>query len=104
MPMVLSSSMLSSIHIINISDNSSIGSFPDGPCPNRDAGVKDEAYWRLYNDASMDVGVDLSYGCQDQMIAWLTIEGKNLWMTQSNVGPIAEFLVKSEGQDRLFGS
>lgn len=25
-------------------------------------------------------------------------------MIQSNVGPIAEFLVKSEGQDRLFGS
>ena len=44
MPMVLSSSMLSSMHIRKISDNSSIGSFPDGPCPNRDAGVKDEAY------------------------------------------------------------
>ncbi len=53
--MVLSSSILLSMHNRKISDNNSIGSLPEGPCVNSDATEEDETYRRAYDDTSKDI-------------------------------------------------
>jgi hypothetical protein len=55
MRMVLTSSILLSMHSRKISDNNSIGSLPEGPWANSDAPEEEETYRRAYDDTAKDI-------------------------------------------------
>lgn len=58
MRMVLSTLISPSTQRRNISDNNSMGSLPDGPCPN--TGVTGKIDPNFCDETSMNIGIDLS--------------------------------------------
>ena len=74
MRIVLSSSISPSTQRRNISDNSSMGSLPDGPCPN--TGVTGKIGVWFCDGTSMNVGIDLS--------------GREFWKNKTKVGFLGE--------------